>query len=78
MENNPLISHSIDDNDNEPLHPSEELRESTHIQIKLNSPLKNNDSLNSITNEREENEFAITMYLITENLLPANAVLDCK
>ena len=56
MENNPLISHSIDDNDNEPLHPSEELRESTHIQIKLNSPLKNNDSLNSITNEREEND----------------------
>ena len=56
MENNPLISHSIDDNDNEPLHPSEKLRESTHIQIKLNSPLKNNDSLNSITNEREEND----------------------
>ena len=31
-----------------------------------------------IANEREENELAITMYLITENLLPANAVLDCK
>ena len=78
MENNPLISHSIDDNDNEPLHPSEELRESTRIQIKLKSPLKNNDSLNSITNEREENELAVTMYLITENLILANAVLNCK
>ena len=31
-----------------------------------------------IADEREENELAITMYLITENLLPANAVLDCK
>ena len=31
-----------------------------------------------IANEREENELAITMYLITENLLPANAVLNCK
>ena len=31
-----------------------------------------------IANEREENELAITMYLITENLIPANAVLDCK
>ena len=31
-----------------------------------------------IANERNENELAVTMYLITENLLPANAILNCK
>ena len=31
-----------------------------------------------IANERNENELAVTMYLITENLLPVNAILNCK
>ena len=28
--------------------------------------------------KRNEDELAITTYLITEHLLPVNAVLDCK
>lgn len=31
-----------------------------------------------IANERGENELAVTMYLITENLIPANAILNCE
>lgn len=38
----------------------------------------NGKSPKEIASERNEDELAITTYLITENLLPANAVLNCK
>lgn len=52
MENTSLISPSIV----QPLHQSEGSREGTHIQIKINSPLKSNDSINHSVNEKEEND----------------------